>query len=183
MTGDSETTMQAATATTEFWHRAYREHGSAVLAFLRSRVGSREDAEELLQETFVRVLRRSCAFDDQRSARAYLFTTAHNLARNHARRRRVSPFVEGPAGEPEAAGSADVRARLRSLLETVERELGGMPEAHRTAFRLGVLDKLPYREIAARTGWSAAQVKINVYRARKRVVEALGSGPGGEVRS
>lgn len=171
--------MQAASASTEFWHQAYRDHGSAVLAFLRSRVGSRDDAEELLQETFVRVLRRAAVIDDVRSARAYLFTTAHNLARNHARHRRISPFVDGVESEPEAPGTADVRARLRSLLETLERELDEMPEAHRTAFRLGVLDKLPYSEIAARTGWSAAQVKINVYRARRRMVEALSGGAGG----
>ncbi len=166
--------MQAAAVATEFWHQAYRQHGSAVLAFLRSRVGSRDDAEELFQETFVRVLRRAAVLDDQRSARAYLFTTAHNLARNHARRRRISPFVEGLDVEAEAGHGADVRARLRSLVEQLERVLAELPEAHRTAFRLGVLDKLPYQEIANRTGWTIATVKINVYRARRRVVEALG---------
>jgi DNA-directed RNA polymerase specialized sigma24 family protein len=48
-----------------------------------------------------------------------------------------------------------------------------MPAAHRKAFELAILDKMPYREIARLTGWSISQVKINVYRARKRTIEGL----------
>lgn len=170
---------------TAFWHEAYQLHGPSVMAFLRSRVRSRDDAEELLQETFVRVMRAGADLPDQVRARAYLFTTAHNLARNHWRRRRVSPLVDAEAPlEVADVDTADARARLRSLFERLEDLVAGLAPAHRTAFQLGVLDRLPYREIADRTGWSLAQVKINVYRARRRVVDGLGDLlPGGEVRA
>ncbi len=170
---------------TAFWHEAYQLHGPSVLAFLRSRTRSRDDAEELLQETFVRVMRAGADLPDQGRARAYLFTTAHNLARNHWRRMRVSPLIAGGVETDVAdTDTADTRARLRALFERLERLLEGLAPAHRTAFQLGVLDRLAYREIAERTGWSLAQVKINVYRARRKVVEGLGDLlPGGEVRA
>jgi RNA polymerase sigma factor (sigma-70 family) len=111
---------------------------------------------------------------DSRKVRSYLFTTAHNLVRNHYRRSSVSPFVatEADLDVADTAGS-DARARLRSLVDRLTEVLQSMPKAHRQAFELGVLDKLPYREIARQTGWTAGQVKINVYRARKRVIEEL----------
>ena len=48
-----------------------------------------------------------------------------------------------------------------------------MTSNHRNAFKLGVLERCPYREIAVRLGWSVSAVKINVFRARKQVIEAL----------
>ena len=170
---------------TAFWHEAYQLHGPSVLAFLRSRLRSRDDADEMLQETFVRVMRAGADLPDQRRARAYLFTTAHNLARNHWRRQRVSPLVPGEAGTEVAdSDTADTRTRLRALFERLEHLIEGLAPAHRTAFQLGVLDRLAYREIAERTGWSLAQVKINVYRARRKVVEGLADlVPGWEVRA
>ncbi len=55
----------------------YREHGSSVLAYLRHKIGA--EAEDLLQETFVQVLRRSEALTEVRSVRAWLLTIARNL--------------------------------------------------------------------------------------------------------
>ena len=46
-----------------FWHQAYREHAPSILAFLTSRVGRREVAEEFLQETFLRAMRRGARLE------------------------------------------------------------------------------------------------------------------------
>lgn len=158
-----------------FWRQAYEEHGRAVLAFLRSRARSREDAEDLLQETFVRAIRSGGGLRDAGKVRPYLFTTAHNLLRNARRHAQSSPLVETACEiDAEATDGADSRARLRLLLSSLQALLEGMPPAHREAFQLGVMEKLPYRDIASRTGWSLAQVKVNVHRARRRAVEELG---------
>jgi RNA polymerase sigma-70 factor (ECF subfamily) len=156
-----------------FWKAAYEEHGPAVLGFLRSRTGSREDAEELLHETFVRAMKAGTA-DSSQKVRGYLFTTAHNLLRNRARRARVSPLIAAPDGVEYAAdGAVEMRARLRSLCDRIAVMMADMSPAHQTAFALGVLERLPYRDIADRTGWSLSQVKVNIHRARRRAMAEL----------
>ena len=159
-----------------FWRAAYQSHGPAVLAFLLHRLGRREDAEDLLQETFVRAI-RSGSFDGE-NLRAYLLRTAHNLWLNRRRRPRlVVPVAsedeallddvpaEGASPEQEASSSA-FRAEL-------QRVLAGLSEPHRRAFELGALEQRSYGEIAQITGWSLPQVKVNLYRARKRIIEQL----------
>ena len=170
-----------ATSETNFWKRAYEEHGPAILAFLRSRLSMPDEAEELMQETFVRAIRGQGRLREPERVRSYLFTTAHNLVRNHHRRATASPLLSAvPEREPRAADASDARARLRSLLERLSGLLDGMPQAHRQAFELAVLQRLPYREIAHRTGWSLALVKTNVHRARRRVVDGLAEYLGGD---
>ena len=51
--------------------------------------------------------------------------------------------------------------------------LAGLSEPHRRAFELGALEQRSYAEIAEITGWTLPQVKVNLYRARKRVIEEL----------
>lgn len=160
---------------TRFWKLAYQEHGPAVMAFLRSRLGSLEDAEELMQETFVRAMRAADRLRDRSTVRGYLFTTAHNLLRDRFRRSKVSPIVAATASEFESSDgeATDTRARLGALVDRLSEVLDRLPEAQREAFKLGVLDRMPYREIAEMKGWTVSAVKVNVFRARKRVAREL----------
>lgn len=154
-----------------FWRAAYQSHAPAVLAFLLHRLGRREDAEDLLQETFVRAI-RSGSFEGD-NLRSYLLRTAHNLWVNWRRRPRlVVPEAneddvpaEGASPEQEASWNA-FRVELQSLL-------AGLSEPHRRAFELGALEQRSYGEIGEITGWSLPQVKVNLYRARKQVIEQL----------
>ena len=167
-----------------FWRTAYQCHAPAVLAFLRHRLGRREDAEDLLQETFVRAI-RSGSFDGD-NLRAYLLRTAHNLWVNRRRRPQVVVPMAGPlrgqrpderedpfAEVPAEAASPEQEASWNAFRKELGCVLAGLPEAHRRAFELGALEQRSYSEIAEITGWSLAQVKVNLYRARKRVIEEL----------
>jgi RNA polymerase sigma factor (sigma-70 family) len=160
-----------------FWRAAYQSHAPAVLAFLQHRLGRREDAEDLLQETFVRVI-RSGSFEGD-NLRAYLLRTAHNLWVN--RRRRPQVVVPLAAGEghaslvevPAETASPEQEVSWSAFREELQRVLAGLSEPHRRAFELGALEQRSYAEIAETTGWSLPQVKVNLYRARKRVIEEL----------
>lgn len=167
-----------------FWRAAYQSHAPAVLAFLQHRLGRREDAEDLLQETFVRAI-RSGSFDGD-NLRAYLLRTAHNLWVNRRRRPRLMVPMLGPmagpvAGEEEAplvdvpaeTASPEQEASWSAFREELQRVLAGLSEPHRRAFELGALEQHSYGEIARITGWSLPQVKVNLYRARKRIIEEL----------
>ena len=167
--------------TTGFWRAAYAEHGGVVLAFLRRRLARREDAEDLLHETFVRAIRAGAALRDTGKVRAYLLSIAQRQLLNHHRRRSAALFSEqdgafadslaehaDPGAEPPDALAAE-----RELGAHLEAELRALPLPLRQAFELGAVQKLPYAEIAARTGWSLALVKVNVHRARKRLIAGL----------
>jgi len=165
-----------------FWMATFEEHSSAVMAFLTSRTGRRDVAEDLLQETFVRAIRARPTIPNPTGARSYLFTTAHRLLISRYRKKTPSLFSEASeAGarafeqiaDPQAAApdeAADL-SRFESRLHDV---LATLKPAHRTAFQLAILQQKPYGEIVEETGWSLGQVKTNVHRARKQVMAELG---------
>jgi RNA polymerase sigma-70 factor (ECF subfamily) len=164
-----------------YWQSAYRDHGPAVLAYLASRI-RRDEAEDLLQETFVRAIRATGSLRDEQKLRPYLLTIAHNLMVNNVRRRRTPLFSELPStddGRSEIdqqasdATSPEEEANLNRLEDRLHSALESMPLEHRLAFEHAVLLQEPYRDIARATGWSLAKVKINVYRARRKAVESL----------
>ena len=165
---------------TAFWQTTYREHGSSVLAFLASRVGRRDLAEDLLQETFLRAMRRRVNLGDSRKMRSYLITTAFNLVVDQRRRRQPIALSQisdtaGAVAEPvdRTSASAETLADLQRVEERLGEVLGALRPALRTAFEQAVLRQKSYSEIAREQAWSLQQVRVNVYRARKEVIARL----------
>ncbi len=164
-----------------FWRTTFREHGSSVLAFLSSRVGRRDVAEDLLQETFVRAMRRKADLPDPAKMRSYLMTTAFHLIVDQRRRRRPALFSEVSDRDARALERAPDRSSpspdrlidLRRLEEHLGDALASLRPAWRTAFEEAVLRQRPYAEIAGRQGWTLQQVRVNVHRARKDVIARL----------
>ena len=164
-----------------FWMSTFEEHSSSVMAFLASRTGRRDIAEDLLQETFVRAIRARPEWPDPAKIKSYLFTTAHHLVCSRARKKRPLLFsemgneslalgevVDHDAVSPEStADLSRLQGRLNDVLKTLSAD-------HRTAFELAVLQQKTYAEIAKEQNWSLAQVKTNVHRARKKVMRDLG---------
>src|SRR5579863_1401702 len=66
----------------------YTKYRAPLFRYVNGIITSREEAEELVQETYLRVMRRAQTTSFEFSARNYLFETATNLARDHIRRRR-----------------------------------------------------------------------------------------------
>jgi RNA polymerase sigma-70 factor (ECF subfamily) len=160
--------------------KAYERHGPEILAFLARRLWSRQDAEDLCQETFVRILQAEGKLRDRRKLRPYLYRIANNLLLNHIRRPKVV-VTESSLGRGEdlAAHSDHQRespvaaVEWSELKERLQELLLELPEQQKTAFKLGVLERRPYADIARLTGWSLAKVKVNVYRARKQLMAGL----------
>lgn len=80
---------------------------------------------------------------------------------------------EALAEAADTGASPEQEATWGDLRDKVLRALAGMKEPYRRAFELGVLEQCSYNEVAEATGWSLAQVKINIYRARKQVLAAV----------
>ena len=165
-----------------FWMTTYEEHGSAVMAFLTSRTGRRDVAEDLLQETFVRAMRARPTLPDAGGVRSYLFTTAHHLLLS--RHRKKQPFLFSEVSVQGAhpmeqivdvdATSPDAAADLARFGERLQDVLATLPPAHRVAFEKAVLQQMTYTDVAQQQGWTLGQVKTNVHRARKKVIVELG---------
>lgn len=151
--------------------RLFREYHAPLVRYLTRRLGDRDWAEEVAQETFVRALRQT----DLTNERAWLFAVATNLvrdeARKDARRRRhlallseeakVESFVEQPITELERAQDRALARKAIDALSERDREALLMRE-----------EGLDYNEIAEALQLSLASVGTTLSRARRRLVEA-----------
>jgi RNA polymerase sigma-70 factor (ECF subfamily) len=159
-----------------FWQRAYQAHASAVLAYLRRRTGRGEEAEDLLQETFLRAM--GAASFREGNLRGYLMTIARNLLISRVRRPRlaISDVTADQATETEPSRdiSPEREVALRSFRDRLDGVLAGMNSDQRTAFEMGVLEQTSYPEIARLTGWNLSTVKVRIFRARRRIIDVLG---------
>lgn len=148
----------------------YRTHAAAILRFAWGLCGDRSRAEDIVSETFVRVLTRAPRIETQ-TARAYLLTIARNCYLGGLRRRqREVPLPEDlPAPDEDPAGRLHNEARLAATLDA----LRDLPEGERAALLLRVDHDLPYEEIAAALEISVGAAKVRVHRARLRLAGIL----------
>ena len=131
-------------------------------------VGNRAEAEDLAQEALLRLYRAARAGRLRTSPRAYAFSIVHNLAMDqHRRNRHIVPMAPRPV--PSPAQEAE-RALLR---EQIDRAVADLPPDHRSALLLREFGELNYAEIAEALGATLAQVKVWIYRGRKRLSELL----------
>jgi len=140
-----------------------------VLQFLQHRSGSR-DAEDLLQETFVRAYVNLHRYRPRWRFATWLFTIARRVSINH--RRRPVPVVDhvalslAEAGGPTPLGAMVADEDRRSLWGMVANVLG---QEELTAVWLYYVEEMPTREIAAVLERSWVSVKTMLYRARRKL--------------
>ncbi len=125
-----------------------KRYGRPIYGFIRRQVGDRGHAEDLYQETFLKVLTKVDTCRDPEAFKPWAFTIAANLCRNEARREGVraadrTAEVSGqPAPNPESAAiSSETRQKI-------ERALAELPAAQREVFVLYQYSHLSYDEIA-----------------------------------
>ncbi|MBU1700280.1 MAG: RNA polymerase sigma factor [Candidatus Eisenbacteria bacterium] len=148
----------------------YRRHASAVFRFAWGLCGDRSGAEDIVSETFVRILTKAPKIKTQ-TALAYLLAVARNtyLTGQRKRRREVPLTDEIPAPLQDPADRLDDQARLASVFKA----LGNLPEGERAALLLRVDHELPYEDIASALDISVGAAKVRVHRARMRLADAL----------
>ena len=146
--------------------RLFREHNEALVGFLMARLKSRQAAQEVAQEAYVRLLSL-----DQPSAvsylRAFLFRTAANLAVDRLRRDQVHARA---TGAPLFAELTDARTPERHVaseqqLRVVQDALAQLPPKCREAFLLARIDEMSCAEIATQMGVSERMVRFHIVRA------------------
>jgi RNA polymerase sigma-70 factor, ECF subfamily len=140
----------------------------SVYAFLERMMGSREEALDLAQETFLRVYTQAPRYRPTGQFRSWLFRIAGNLARSGLRRRRIVRWIsfdpalhDRPARGETAVGRLE-RAESRTA---VRRALAELPDRQRQAVVLRHYEHLSHREIAATMGATVPAVESLLQRA------------------
>jgi len=129
-------------------------------------LSSTEEAEDVIQETFVRVYQHRQSFNYQHCLSTWIYTIALNLARNELRKRKKFKFFEisdMKGHENELAVEMKIPNRLPQVLDKAIKEL---PEKYRTAFMLRDIQELPYEEVSKILSIPLGTVKSRVNRAR-----------------
>ena len=141
--------------------RLYIAHHGWLKGWLRRRLGEHADAEDLAQDTFVRVMRSRSGIADLRQPLAYLATIANSLLINRWRRQAVErAYLEALAARPEAvAPSEEERLLLIEALVEIDELLHGLAPQVREIFLMSQLDGLTYPQIAQRLELSVNQVQ------------------------
>ncbi|MEK7338116.1 MAG: RNA polymerase sigma factor [candidate division NC10 bacterium] len=162
----------------------YRRYERRLLAFLVPYVGDLALAEDLLQETFLRVFRQRASYEPRGAFRTWLFAIARNLALDQLRRRRSlreatpplgegSPVGEGPERLPDPAPDPLGVLAGREAATALRAALLELPEEDRAVILLSRLEGLRYREIAEILGSTEGAVKVRSHRSllalRKRL--------------
>jgi RNA polymerase sigma-70 factor (ECF subfamily) len=132
----------------------------------------RDDAEDIVQDAFVRTLRELHRFDDRLAFRPWFYTILRNLGRNAAERRaRTSTqSISDDTTATHHAADAAADAELRQLIET---ELAGMTQLQAASFRLCEIEGFNASEVGDMLGIAPATVRTHTHRARMKLREVL----------
>ena len=158
---------------------------------------STADAEDLVQETFLRAFRSADRFEPGTNLRAWLFTILHNAARNRARdaaRDAVivdSDTVERAAelapvpGQAPSAGTPEAMLIRETLAPELQAAIDALPDTLREAVWLRDVEEFSYAEIASMLGIPVGTVMSRISRGRQGLYDSLQAvhgprpGPGG----
>jgi RNA polymerase sigma factor (sigma-70 family) len=146
----------------------YERHHRGLLGLCRHLLGSREDAEDALQQTFASAFRALPSNQQPAHIKPWLYAIARNRCLTMLRDRRETP-VEEVERDSTAGLSKEVerRSELRALLA----DLQHLPERQKTALVLSELGALDHSQIAQVLGCETKQVKALVFRARSALIE------------
>jgi RNA polymerase sigma-70 factor (ECF subfamily) len=152
-------------------------YSSLLFRVAHSILRSRAEAEDVVQDAFVRVLEHRPSLPEVRDMRVWLVRIVWNLAIDRRRRIRPEQMDEVFAGTLAASSvpadkAFDEAQRIGSVLREMER----LPSQERHVLLLSAIEELGTTEIAAVLGRSESAVRALLFRARARLRERLGKG-------
>src|SRR5260370_3575870 len=150
-------------------------HKDAVVNYLTRLTGSRDRAEDLGQETFLRLFRSAAGYVEQGYLRAYLFRIATNLVRSQERRERrqrlLLPLLGGEPDRSEATAHAGL------LRQEMQRELNAavarLPLRYRVPLVLHEIEGWSYAGIAVELDCREGTIKSRIHRRRQSLKRQL----------
>jgi len=146
-------------------------------------LGSREDAEDVVHESFLRMQRGVASYDPERPFRRWLMALASHCAIDQLRQRRREARLFDPEADADAQPDSGDTPLSGELREEVRRRvlaaIDTLPDRYRAPIVLRYYADLDYASIAAILGVDTNQVGTLLLRGRRRLRDALATGTGG----
>ena len=134
---------------------------------------NRADAEDVVQETMLKVWNRRQQWEQIESIEAFCITICRNLALDRMKKadnQNTSLDDEGyDAPDHSYSANPEEQAMQRDKVERVRMLINQLPEKQRTCMQLRDVEGKPYKEIASILNMTEQQVKINIFRARQTI--------------
>ena len=171
--GDEELACRAQAGSSACFEELVRRLEGRLLRFLLHRTQTPQDAEDLVQETFLRGYQRLASYDPSWKITTWLFTIASRLAISHRRKRRPAALRETASLRAGGEGPLArlVRREQKESLWTTAR--GVLSENQHMALWLRYAEAMPVKEIARVMGKTKTHVKVLLYRARSALGRRL----------
>ncbi len=146
-----------------------------LLNFVGRIITDRETAEELVQETFLRIFKQKNSYTPEYAVSTWVYTIALNLARSELRKRKLRRFISLDFIKEEADIELPDRVNLKamSLAPIIQQAIEKLPEDYKTAFILCDIQRLPYQQIAEVMRVPVGTVKSRINRARSMLRDKL----------
>jgi len=151
-------------------------HHGEIYRYLRRVTARASDADDLSQETFLRAFRAYRSLAPDANVRAWLYTIATNLYRNHFRsakrqRKAHSAVRAEPSGVDDEGPEAE--RRFHEAWTRVETVIGDLPLKQRLAFTLRKMHDLDYEGIGRSLGCSPESARAHVFQALRKIRQSL----------
>lgn len=153
------------------FRQLYSLFGGSIYNFIYRLTGSKEEAEDLTQETFVKAYGELKNLREDNRFKAWLFSIARNEVYQRARQRtlRVKSLEEEIVQIPSQEKTPEEVYLNGELREVVQSALDALPLKLKTVLVLAAIQNHSYQEIAEMVGRSVAAVKTDIHRARLKV--------------
>jgi len=151
-------------------------HHAEIYRYVLRTTGRTSDADDLSQETFLRAYRAYRSLPADANARAWLFTIATNLCRNHFRgqkRRRLAYEAMSAVGSDRDGAAPDGVAIGREVGAAIESVVAGLPFKQRVAFLQRKIHGFDYEAIGRSLQCSADSARAHVFQALRKVRQVL----------
>jgi RNA polymerase sigma-70 factor (ECF subfamily) len=174
LTADDDTASltDVALAMDEDAFRAFYDRTSGALWGYLSRIsGDRQIADDLLQESYYRLLKANVTFENENHRRNYLYRIATNLVRDT--QRGAKPLFDAGVEMADVAAPESVDCEAR---QDVRRALGRLKPRERALLWLAYANGSSHAEIADALGLKTGSIKLLLFRARRKMASALQRG-------
>jgi len=151
-------------------------HHGEIYRYLLRATSRRSEADDLAQDTFLRAYRAHRGLPPDANARAWLFTIASNVAKNHfraeSRRRRAHATVRETRSETDGVGP-EGETLFNEAWTVLDTAVAGLPLKQRLAFTLRKVHDLDYDAIARSLDCSPDSARAHVFQALRKIRRSL----------
>lgn len=162
----------------EDFEKVLNRYNKMIYRLAYARTGNIHDAEDILQEVFLRYVKSGMTFNDENHRKAWLLKVASNcsisLAASSWNKRRTDADTEnGAAAEASSSESISELAEKSEISNKVRKAVLSLSEKYRTVVHLFYFEDMTVEEISKTMGITVSTVKTRLHRARKTLEERL----------